>query len=134
MAKSGVVYGVPITLTLTCDSDLSALDNHAVNLDTTDEDNVNAATGSAAFPFPLIEGAVGTGTSKKLVTVAVQGFTKVKCGASVLPGDKLTSDGSSHWIPTTSNGEHYGAIALEIGANNDVIHVVVVQGVDNVSY
>lgn len=131
---TGVVYGVPVTITLKCDSDLSAKDNYAVNLDTADEGNVDLAANSAKFPFPLIEGALGAVGAKKVVTVGVQGFAKVKCGSAVLPGDKLTSDAAGKWIPTTSNGEHYGGIALETGATNDVIHMLVVQGVDNVAY
>lgn len=130
---TGTVYGAPVTITLTCDSDLSAKGNYAVNLDTTDERNANLAADSSKFPFPLIEGEDGS-VSKAQISVAVQGFAKVKCGGSVLPGDKLTADSAGKWVPTATSGEHYGAIALEIGATNDVIGVIVSQGVDNVAY
>ena len=131
---TGVVYGKPETISLTCDTDLSAKEGFAVNLDTTDEQNVNLASASSAFPFPLLEGADGDTGAKKVITVIVAGWAKLKAGAAILPGDKLTSDSAGKWVPTASNGEHYGAIAFEIGATDDLIIAKVVQGVDNVAY
>jgi hypothetical protein len=131
---TGVVYGAPETLSVTCDTDLSLKAEYAAILDVSDEGNVDIAADATKFPFPIVEGAAGATGAKKVMTVAIDGCAKVKCGGSVLPGDKLTSDSAGKWVPTTTNGELYGAIALEAGATNDVIHVKVAQGVDNVAY
>lgn len=130
---TGTVAGVPVTLTRKCDSDLSLKESYAVNLDVSNEGNVDLAANASKFPFPLLEGEDGS-EGEVAVTVVVGGFAKAKCGASVIPGDKLTADSAGKWIPCSSNGEHYGAIALEIGATNDIIQVLVVQGVDNAAY
>lgn len=130
---TGVSQIPPVTLTQTCDSNLSAKDGYAVNLDTADDLNVDLAADSSKFPFPLVEGNDGS-TAKADAVIAVSGGAQVKCGAAVLPGDKLTATTDGRWIPTTSNGEHYGAIAVVSGAANDLIPVIVAQGVDNVAY
>lgn len=133
MAFTGNTTLPPETVTLTCDSDLSAKDGYAVNLDTADDENVDLAADETKFPFPLVEGEDGS-AEKTVVTVAVGGSANVVLGASVNAGDKLTSDASGKWIPTTNSGELYGAIALHGGVANDVIAVLVRQGADNSAY
>lgn len=130
---TGVTTIPPVTLSMTADSDLSAKFGFAANLDTADDLNVDLAANSTKFPFPIVEGADGS-AAKAGVTVAVAGGATVVCGASVLPGDKLTANAAGRWIPTTTTGEHYGAIALVAGANLDQISVLVTQGIDNVAY
>ncbi len=125
---SGVVYGEMETKTVTMDSDLSTKTYYAVNLDTTDEDNVNIAAGATVFPYLLIEGAVGASGAKKGGTIGLSGRSKAKVGGTVAPGDKLTSNGSGLWITTVTDKDHYGAVALEIGAANDVIAVQLERG------
>lgn len=125
---SGVQYGEMVTRTVTMDSDLSAKAYYAVNLDTTDEENVDIAADATKFPFLLVEGAAGASGAKKNGTIALSGRGKVIAGGTIAPGDKLTSDGSGKWITTVTDHQHYGAIALEIGAANDIIEVLLVQG------
>lgn len=109
------------------DSNLSAKTYYAVTLDTTDEENVNLAAAATAFPFPLVEGVDGS-TAKQEGTICLSGRCKVIAGGTIAPGDKLTSDGNGKWITTVTNRDHFGAIALEIGAANDIVEVLVVQG------
>jgi len=110
------------------DSDLSAKTFYAVNLDATDEENVDIAAGATKFPFPLLDGAVGASGAKKVGTIALSGRCKVIAGGTIAPGDMLTSDGNGKWVTTTTDKNLYGAIALEIAAADDVIEVMVVQG------
>lgn len=125
--STGQIYGDTGTRTVTMDSNLTDKEGYAVTLDTTDDDNVNLAASAAAFPFVLLDG--GDGSSGDYVgSIALSGRTKVKLGGTVVPGSKLTSDGNGKWIATVTNLDHYGAIALQIGVANDVIEVLVVQG------
>lgn len=125
--STGVQFSEQVTKTVTMDSDLSAKAGYAVNLDATDEENVNLASAATAFPFVLLEGADGS-SAKATGSIVISGRAVVKAGGTIAPGDKLTSDGSGKWIKTTTDTNHYGAIALEIGAANDEIEVLVVQG------
>jgi hypothetical protein len=123
-----------VTLTLTCNTNLSAKDGFAANFDTSDDFNVDLAADATKFPFPIVQGEAGATGAKRECVIAVAGGAIVKCGASILPGDKLTSDSAGKWIPTSRSGEHYGAIATVSGASNDLIAVLVCQGVDGASY
>lgn len=128
MADTGnVLNPAPVTRTVTCDSDLSAKYGYAVNLDTTDDDNVDLASAATAVPFPVYEGADGS-SAKAAMTIVVAGCAEVKAGGTIAPGDKLTSDGNGKWITTTTDTNNYGAIALKIAAADDLIPVLVVQG------
>ncbi len=122
-----VIPVAPVSITVTCDSDLSAKFGFAVTLDTTDEQNVNLAAAATAFPFPVLEGADGS-AAKKVMTIAIGGTCLLKAGGAIAPGDKLTSDGSGKWIATVTDHQFYGAIALEIGATDDEIVALVSQG------
>lgn len=126
--STGVQFSGAETRTVTMDSDLSAKAGYAVNLDTTDEENVNLAAAASAFPFVLLEGADGS-AAKATGSIVLSGRAVVKAGGTIAPGDKLTSNGSGKWITTTTNTQHYGAIAMEIGATDDEIEVLVVQGI-----
>lgn len=128
MATTGEVFGDYRSRSVTMDSDLSAKAGYAVNLDTTDENNVNLASGATAFPFVLLEGYDGS-SAKQTGAIARPGSTVLaKLGGTVAPGDKLTSNGSGLWITTVTNHDHYGAIAMQIGAANDEIEVEVALG------
>ena len=128
MASTGQIYGDTKTRTITMDTDLTDKEGYAVNLDTTDDNNVNLAAGATLFPFVLLDGGVGTASADYDGSIALSGRTKVKLGGTVAPGDKLTSDGNGKWITTVTDKNHYGAIALQIGAANDLIEALVVQG------
>ena len=126
--STGVQYGDTLTRPVTMDSDLSdSKEGYAVNLDTTDEGNVDIAADASAFPFPLMEGGDGS-SSKYLGLIAYGGRCKVKLGGTVASGDKLTSNASGVWIATTTDTDHYGAVAAEVGASGDLIEVFVERG------
>lgn len=125
--STGQKFGDLKTRSVTMDSDLSAKGGYAVTLDATVNDNVNLAAAATAPVFPLIEGFDGS-SGKKVGTIAMSGRCIVKLGGIVAPGDKLTSDGSGTWIKTVTNQNHYGAIALQIGASGDEIEVSVERG------
>lgn len=128
MANSGQQYGDVVTRTVTMDSDLTDKEMFAVTLDATDDNNVNLAAAATGFPFVLLDGGVGTASVDYTGSIALSGRVKVKLGGTVAPGDKLTSDGNGKWITTVTDKDHFGAIALQIGAANDVIEAWVVQG------
>lgn len=127
MAETGVVYSEMQTETVTMDSDLSAKTYYAVNRDATDDNNVNLASDASAFPYVLVEGYDGS-TTERLGVIATGGVAKVKLGGTVAPGDKLTSDGNGKWVKTTTDTNHYGAVAEQIGVANDIIPVTIERG------
>lgn len=124
---TGQIFGDTQTRTVTMDSDLSAKDGYAVNLDTTDDNNVNLAADATKFPFVLIDGGDGSSADYN-GAIVISGRTIVKLGGTVAPGDKLTSDGNGKWITTVTDKQHYGAIALQIGVANDEVEVSVERG------
>ena len=125
--STGQIFSDTVTRTVTMDADLSAKSGYAVVLDTTDDNNVDLASGATAPVFPLTEGVDGS-SAKANGTIALSGRAVVKLGGTVAPGDKLTSDGSGTWITTTTDTNNYGAIALQIGVSGDEIEALVVQG------
>ena len=124
---SGVITGEPKTRTVRIDSDLSDKEGFAVDLDATDQDVVNLTADAATIPYPLIEGEDGS-TDEGIGTIAIGGVVKVKAGGAIAPNDKLTATTGGKWIATTTDTNHFGAIALEVGATDDLIKVLVVQG------
>jgi hypothetical protein len=125
---SGVSTLPPVTMTVTMDSDLSAKSGYGVNLDTTDNKNVNlAANATAGFPYPLYDAADGSVT-KATGSVVLSGGCKVKLAGTVAPGDRLTTDSNGKWIATTTDHQFYGCVALAIGASGDMVDVFVERG------
>ena len=53
-----------------------------------------------------------------------QGTAKVKAGGNVSVGDYLTSDADGEVVATTTVGEEVVGLALEAGADNDLIEVM----------
>lgn len=124
---TGVLTTEVQTKTVTMDSDLSAKAGYAVNLDATDNENVDLASGASAFPYILLEGADGS-SDKATGSIVRSGVAKVKLGGTVAPGDKLTSDGSGLWIKTVTDHNHYGAVAEAIGVSGDFINASAERG------
>lgn len=125
--STGQAFGNYVTRTVTMDSDLSAKAGYAVNLDATDDNNVDLASAATAVPFVLMEGVDGS-SAKANGTIALSGRVVLKLGGTVAPGDKLTANASGEWIKTTTDTNHYGAVALQIGVDGDEIEAWVVQG------
>lgn len=127
MASTGHITDAPQTKTVTIDSNLTDKEYFFVNMDASDDKVVNIAADASKVPFPLIEG--GNGSSDAVSgTIATGGESKAKLGGTVTQGDKLTSDSNGKAVATTTDTDHYGAIALASGVLNDVIPVKVVQG------
>lgn len=118
----------PTTITVTCDTDLSAKQGYAVTYDATDPQNVNLAADAAAVHYPVVEGQAGATGAKKSMTIAIGGHCEVKLGGTVAPGDFLAATTDGRWIKTVTAGDHYGAIANDTGVANDLITAQVVQG------
>lgn len=117
-----------LTKTAVIDSNLLNKEYYFVTLDTSDADFVvNIAANANAPVFILQEGVDGS-TTEGIGSVCMQGFFKVKLGGTVSRGDKLTSDSSGLAIATVTDKNNFGAIALEGGVANDIIEVLVVQG------
>ena len=127
MATTGSVIGDYQTKTVKIDTDLSGKTGYAVSLDTTDDGVVNLLAAATSVPFVLLEGADGS-TTETVGTIVISGQTEVKVGGAVAPGDKLTATTGGEWIATTTDTNNYGAIALETGADGDMIAVSVERG------
>lgn len=125
---TGVVTGKPETITKKVESDLSAKQYYLVNIDGTDEELITLASAATETPFVLLEGVDGS-TADGQAAIAIGGTAKVKLGGTVAPGDLLTADSAGKAIATTTNGNFYGLIALEIGVANDIILAKVSQGI-----
>lgn len=125
--STGQIYGDTQTRTVTMDSNLTDKEGYAVNLDATDDNNVNLASDATKVPFVLLDGGDGSSADYN-GSIAVGGRTKVKLGGTVAPGDRLTSDGNGKWVTTTTDHNVFGAIAMQIGVANDVIEVLVAIG------
>jgi hypothetical protein len=121
------LFGNTETRTVTIDSDLSSKAGFLVALDTTDDLTVNIASGATAFPFVLTEDGDGSSTAIS-GSIAIGGRVKVKLGGTVVPGDKITSDGTGKGIKTTTDTNHYGLIMLENGVTGDVKEALVSFG------
>lgn len=124
---TGVQFGDMTTRRVNIASNLEDKEYFLVNLSATPEEQVEIAADATKFPFVLVEGVDGSSTAG-IGTIATGGRVKVKCGGAVNPGDKLTSDGDGKAVATTTDTDHYGLIALEIGASNDVIEALVAFG------
>ncbi len=55
------------------------------------------------------------------------GISKMICGGAITVWDKVTSDAAGKGV-TASDGERYGAIALEAGVNGRIISVLMEFG------
>lgn len=118
----------PATLTMTCDTDLSAKGGFGCVLDTTDFDNVNLAGAAANHAYVIYEGALGAAGAKQECTVAIGGFAEAKLGGTVTINDKLTTDADGKWVVAAA-GEAYSCVAWKSGVVNDLIAVLVERGI-----
>lgn len=124
---TGVIFGDQLTRTITMDSNLSDKEGYAVALDTSDDNNVDLTEDATVFPFPLND--CGDGSSSKYTgSIVYGGRAKVKLGGSVNAGDKLTATTNGVWIATTTDGDHYGAVAVTGGSSGDLCEVIVERG------
>lgn len=124
--STGVTFGNTETFAVNIDTDLSGKEGYLVALDGTDARTANLAAAATAPVFILAEGADGSDTATN-GTIITGGIAKVKIGDTVAPGDRLTANASGEAIATTTVGDYVGAIALDDGADGDVIAVKVVQ-------
>ena len=121
------VFGKTDTKTVSIATDLSAKQGYLVNLDATTYGLVALATDATKFPYPLVDGKDGSVTAAT-GAIAVGGECRVKIGGTVTVAAALTSDGNGKGIACTTEGQLYGAVALENGVADDIITVKVTQG------
>lgn len=127
MTTTGSVTGAFQTKTVLIDTNLSGKEGYAVSLDTSDDGVVNLLAAATSVPFVLYEGADGS-SEQTVGAIVISGETEVKAGGAIVPGDKLTATTGGKWIKTTTDTNNYGAIALETGADGDMIAVKVERG------
>lgn len=118
----------PKTMTVRIDTNLADKEYYFVNFDATDDNVVNLAADQSLPPFILWEGADGS-TNEKVGSVLIPGaIGKLKIAEAVTAGKFLVPTAAGLGEVADAAGERYGAIALENGAANDIIRVVVVIG------
>lgn len=128
MPTTGVVFGKLQTKTVILDSNLTDKEYFLVTFDTTDDNVVNLGTGATLPLYILVEGGDGSSTAR-VGTIVVPGtVVKVKTGGVVVAGDYLTSDANGKAV-AAGTGDNYGAVAIENGANGDLILVVTALGI-----
>lgn len=128
MPSTGVVFGKLQTKTVILDSNLTDKEYFFVTFDTTDDNVVNIGAGATLPLYVLAEGGDGSSTARVGTVVLPGVLCKVKAGGSITAGDYLTSDGSGKAI-NASTGDNYGAVAVEGGANGDLILAVTAIGI-----
>lgn len=124
---AGYVTGNPETRTVVLDSDLDGKQYTFVDFDGTDENVVNATADAATQMFVLLNAADGSTTATE-GSVAVGGSARITLGGTVAQGDYLTATTAGVAIKTTTDGDYYGAVALQSGVTGDVVPCRVVQG------
>lgn len=89
-------------------------------------DTVNITTAATDFAVGVIQNKP---TSGQAVQLGHLGITKVKAGAGITAGDRLTSDSSGRAIATTTSGNRYYAIATQtVTTANQLVSAVLVNG------
>jgi hypothetical protein len=116
-----------VTLTKKVATDLSAKQYHFVNISTSDDAYIVAATDQTLPCFILQEGVDGS-TTETIASIAIAGVTQLKIAETVAPGKFLVPTASSTGEVADAAGERYGCIALGAGVANDIIPVLVVFG------
>lgn len=79
-------------------------------------------------PLPSVSTVYAAQIGEELHVRGVGEVCLLTIGGNVNPGDRLKSDASGQGVVTTTNGDEYGAIALESGASGQQIMVVVQTG------
>ena len=64
----------------------------------------------------------------RAVKVQIDGTGELELGATVVVGDHLKSDADGRGIPTTTDGDATGAIALQAGDAGDIVTVLLRPG------
>lgn len=126
---TGVVTSELETRTVQTVTDLTDKNYFFANLSTVTDQLVALAADATKIPWILQDAPLGTASVPASASIAVNGVTKLKLGASaVAVGDRLTADSDGKGVPTTTSTNKYGAIAMENGAAGDIIAVRVAQG------
>ena len=90
---------------------------------------VNLATTATDFACGVIQNKPTSGQSTQITPAGSGAVTKIKVGAAVAAGDRLTADGTGRGITTVTAGNRYSAIALETATTaNQLIAALLVNG------
>ena len=101
-------------------ADYSAKQYHIVKLGTNDNE-VTLATAATDVLLGTLMNTPTAGDTAEVQLRGKGGTAKVKLGGTVAKGDRLTTDGNSKAIATTTAGNQVLGIALYAGVANDVI-------------
>lgn len=124
MAYEGILQCVP---GLVAGGDLTAKQFHAMKLDGAKE-VVDADAGEALIGILQNDPAEGEAAS-----VAYLGVSKVKLGAAVnTVGTRLAANADGELIAATT-GDYIAGIALETGAENDLISALILIGTEPIA-
>lgn len=121
------MFGEVKTRSVVIASNLASKEYTFVNLSTSTDEVVAAASDATKMPFVLMEAGDGSSTSIT-GTIAVGGRVKITLGGNVNAGDKLTATTGGVAIATTTNHDHFGLIALHNGVSGDIIEALVAFG------
>lgn len=124
--RSGQITGKLETWTVTLDTNLENKERFFVNMDGTDGNVVNIAANGSANSFVLIEGGDGS-VSPVVGAIALDGVTQLELGGTVTQGQFLMPDSNGKGV-TATDGNYYGALALENGVSGDYISVKIARG------
>lgn len=91
---------------------------------TIDADGAVARAGADAF----VVGLWLNHADPRAVMVQIDGTAALELGATAVVGDHLKSDADGRGVPTTTAGDHTGAVALEAGAVGDLVTVFLRPG------
>ena len=112
------------TWTLPASGDLSAYQYHFVKLDA---NNKAALAGAADAIFGILQDKPDAADEEALIAIA--GVSKLVVDAAttnIAVGDRLAANASGHGVKTTTEGDDYGAIALESATTDGAIIKVLV--------
>ena len=103
-------------------TDMSATDYRFVKMSA---DTVVVLSGAGEAIIGIRQDSPDGSVTAKDVNVAISGTSKLTLGDTVTVGAYLKSDAAGAGVPSTTDTEIYGAIALEAGVVGQVIEVLV---------
>lgn len=112
-------------------SDLSALQYHAVKLDASEE---VVACGANDAHLGILQNAPDGSSEEKTAVIRVQGMSKLSLAETVAADDMLTSTAASKGEVVDAAGEEIIAQALTSAESGDIARVIVFRGRAQSSY
>jgi len=114
---------LPVLYTFKTVTNLSTTDYRFVKLS---DDFTVALCGAGEAIIGIRQESIDGSSEERYINVAYLGTAKLTLGDTVTIGQRLKSDSVGRGVPSTSNTEEYGGIALEAGVVGQVVEVLVV--------